>query len=374
MKAREAIAHALQREGPLCAGCVTVVAGIHSHARVMELSLELARSGHVIQERRLCPGCQETRLVARRTEKDIRDLPPPPKKALRGTALEEALLYANPAVVPGSLGADPNTGEPIVTLRCLEPGCDQTERVRIERLPKLPLCLKHRQAALLETAQSRLKRALGPQSPASPAKVAWRGRVISVQPRIRLLRSFDERTHSYLGYVLEIMGTMANREGITFQIAVGQGAHEKHRFRVGDEIAGESVPVADPELESAGYYKTSALAVQSHRAEDASPSPDPPYRDTAPSLAEYRVRGHRRLDPITYAAKCSTCVWGCRMPVEIVIDHWNRSRGPDNVRRRMETFCYGPDGCPSYRAGPVRRVPGRKGMVHSDDGDSRGER
>jgi len=27
-------------------------------------------------------------------------------------------------------------------------------------------------------------------------KIAWQGRIIGVQTRIRLLRSFDERTHS----------------------------------------------------------------------------------------------------------------------------------------------------------------------------------
>ncbi|MFH1355940.1 MAG: hypothetical protein ABII18_02305 [bacterium] len=31
-------------------------------------------------------------------------------------------------------------------------------------------------------------------------KIPWQGRVISAQPRIRLLRSFDESSHSYLGY------------------------------------------------------------------------------------------------------------------------------------------------------------------------------
>ena len=31
-------------------------------------------------------------------------------------------------------------------------------------------------------------------------KLTWQGTLVSVQPRIRLTRSFDERTHSYLGY------------------------------------------------------------------------------------------------------------------------------------------------------------------------------
>ena len=45
----------------------------------------------------------------------------------------------------------------------------------------------------------------------STAKLSWQGRVLGVQPRIRLLRSFDERTHNYLGYVLRIEGSLDTR-------------------------------------------------------------------------------------------------------------------------------------------------------------------
>ena len=34
----------------------------------------------------------------------------------------------------------------------------------------------------------------------------WHGHLLSVQPRIRLNRSFDERYHTYLGYVLYLYG------------------------------------------------------------------------------------------------------------------------------------------------------------------------
>lgn len=37
-------------------------------------------------------------------------------------------------------------------------------------------------------------------------KFTWQGKITSVQPRIRLLRSFDHRHHTYLGYVLGIDG------------------------------------------------------------------------------------------------------------------------------------------------------------------------
>ena len=68
----------------------------------------------------------------------------------------------------------------------------------------------------------------------------------------------------------------------------------------------------------------------------------------------YRERGHRRLDVRTYEAKCVTCIWAYRMPVETIIDQWN----PSVREHRFETLCYGPKSCPLYRAGPTRKVPG----------------
>ena len=76
---------------------------------------------------------------------------------------------------------------------------------------------------------------------ADKEKVAWSGRVVAVQPRIRLMRSFDERHHSYQGYVLRVDGTYGEVSG-EFQIAVGKAAHEKHRFRAGMEVNGLAVP------------------------------------------------------------------------------------------------------------------------------------
>lgn len=91
-------------------------------------------------------------------------------------------------------------------------------------------------------------------------KVAWSGRIVSTQPRIRLMRSFDERSHSYQGYVLRIEGTIGDEPG-EFQIAVGKAAQVKHRFRAGMEVSGLAVPVSDPRLETAGFYKASGLKV-----------------------------------------------------------------------------------------------------------------
>lgn len=197
-------------------------------------------------------------------------------------------------------------------------------------------------------------------SMASAEKVTWAGRVLAVQPRIRLTRSFDQRSHSYLGYVLRIDGTCGGEVG-EFLIAVGEAAHEKHRFQTGIELSGYSVLVEDPRKETAVLYKTSGLKVV-RNAEGETPA-GPPFLGVPPNLATYRSRGHRRLDARTYDGKCTTCIWGCRMPVEMIIDQWN----PSKKQYRFETFCYGPKSCPFYRPGPARKVPGRKGMSYTEE-------
>ncbi len=175
-------------------------------------------------------------------------------------------------------------------------------------------------------------------------KVAWSGCILAVQPRIRLLRSFDERQHSYLGYVLRVDGTCGEGSG-TFRIAIGKGAHEKHRFRAGMQVSGLAVPVPDPRFETAGFYRASGFKIL--KDDEKEPLAEPPFQLAPPDLETYRSRGHCRLDPRTYESKCSTCIWGCRMPVEMIIDHWN----PSEKRYRFETFCYGPKSCSFYRLG-----------------------
>ena len=187
-------------------------------------------------------------------------------------------------------------------------------------------------------------------------KLAWQGRVVSVQPRIRLWRSFDERSHSYLGYVLRIDGVIGNEERM-FTVGVGKSVQTKHAFRYGDQVAGVCQPAADPNMEPAEFYKVSRLKLLNRNSTlDETP---PPWLGVVPAMDEYRQRGHRRLSARTYASKCIPCIWGCRMAVEIIVDHWN----PSQRRYRSETFCYGPKSCPFYKAGPQRTVPGRKDMV-----------
>ncbi len=190
-------------------------------------------------------------------------------------------------------------------------------------------------------------------------KLKWSGRLVSVQPRIRLHRSFDERWHTYLGFALGIAGTIGD-ETREFSVGIGKAAQAKHAFHVGDVVQGASVPVPDPRTESVETYKASGLKV----VEPSAPAgAGPPWHSVPPALDIYRARGHRRLAARTYTVLCSTCLWGCRMPVEIIVDHWN----PGRKRYRTETFCYGPKSCGRYRSGPTRKVPGRQGMSHTEE-------
>jgi hypothetical protein len=191
------------------------------------------------------------------------------------------------------------------------------------------------------------------------SKVAWSGQIVSVQPRIRLTRSFDERYHSYLGYCLIIDGVV-DGERREFSIGIGRGAHKKHQFCVGDDVSGAAVPVVDERKEPVEFYKASKLKIV-NRSENVAGDP-PPWHGVAVDLEMYRWRGHRRLSARTYQSKCRSCVWGCRMAVEIIIDKWQ----PEKKRYRYEPFCYGPKSCGHYKAGPLRQVPGRRGMSYEE--------
>ena len=191
-------------------------------------------------------------------------------------------------------------------------------------------------------------------------KIRWRGVLTSVQPRIYLSRSFDQRSHSYLGYVLGVDGDIGGEER-QFLVAVGQAAHAKHQFQVGDNVSGVGLPVADRRRETAELYKVSQLKVHSRATEALSEAA--PWCGIAPELEVYRARGHRRLAARTYQSKCQSCIWASQMAVEMIIDHWN----PQQRRYRTETFCYGPLSCSLYKAGPTRKVPGRRGMTYEEE-------
>lgn len=191
-------------------------------------------------------------------------------------------------------------------------------------------------------------------------KVNWKGAIKGVQPRIRLMRSYDQRSHTYLGYVLIISGVI---EGETreFIVAIGKAAQARHGFQAGDQVKGMSEPALDERMEIANFYKTSKLQIlERHSGKLANP---PPWLGAVPDLDTYRRRGHRRLAVRTYDLKCRSCIWACRMPVEMIIDHWN----PSQKRYRFETFCYGPKSCSFYSSGPTRKVPGRRGMTWEEE-------
>jgi hypothetical protein len=191
-------------------------------------------------------------------------------------------------------------------------------------------------------------------------KFIFKGTITSIQPRIRLTRSFDEASHTYLGYAIKIAGTIDNQD-TTFSIGIGKAAQAKFNFKVNDVISGECLPVPDPDMEPVDYYKVSKLA---KTAEGEQGSISAPWELVPLELEVYRERGHRRLAARTYDTKCSSCMWGCRMPVEIIVDNWN----PRGKRKyRFETFCYGPLSCKLYKAGPNRRVEGRGGMVYVEE-------
>jgi hypothetical protein len=191
-------------------------------------------------------------------------------------------------------------------------------------------------------------------------KIAWNGTLKSIQPRIRLMRSFDESAHTYLGYVLFIDGEV-EVESREFIVAIGKVAQAKLGFQAGDQVEGMSEPVLDERLEVAEFYKTSKLNILK-RPSDKTDEP-PPWLGVAPDLDTYRGRGHRRLAARIYDLKCYNCIWGCRMPVEIIVDHWN----PSQKKYRFETFCYGPKSCSFYSPGPTRKVPGRRGTTWEEE-------
>ena len=190
-------------------------------------------------------------------------------------------------------------------------------------------------------------------------KIAIEASIISVQPRIRLLRSFDQRQHNYSGYAL-LVADLLDPGKPPVWVGVGPAAQAKFNFRAGGTLSVEVEPIANADLEAVDYYKAAKIQ---YKPADAEPSLPPPWTGVPPDLPTYRARGHRRLDEATYQSTCRTCIWGCRMPVEMTLDQWN----PEQKSYRKETFCYGPKSCSLYRAGPVREVPGRNGSTWTEE-------
>jgi hypothetical protein len=194
-------------------------------------------------------------------------------------------------------------------------------------------------------------------------KFTFTGTIVSVKARIRLIRSFDQiPTHQYQGYTLILNGDVDGVSCSQLKVAIGPKAHEQYKFRIGDLVTGIAIPVPDPETEWAELYKVSGLTLIERTQHDA--QPPSPTGGIAPPLEQYREQGHFRLKRGICETACGQCPFGLTMPTKIILDHWN----PSKVKWRFETHCYGPRGCPRYKAGPAYRVPGRKaGMVYVDD-------
>ena len=122
--------------------------------------------------------------------------------------------------------------------------------------------------------------------------VDFKGEVLAVKGRIRLLRSFDQISHQYQGYTL-VIGKQGDPESV-IRVAVGPAAHAKHQFRIGDVVSGKGQPVADPRTEWAQLYKVSGLKLERRGPEGENRPPDPDG-GIAPPLEVYRANGHRRV-------------------------------------------------------------------------------
>jgi len=61
-------------------------------------------------------------------------------------------------------------------------------------------------------------------------KEEFAGTVTAVKARIRLLRSFDEISHAYLGYTLVLEGTLDGARVDELRVAIGPKTHGTHRF------------------------------------------------------------------------------------------------------------------------------------------------
>jgi len=88
------------------------------------------------------------------------------------------------------------------------------------------------------------------------AKIAFRGIIKSIQPRIRLTRSFDQASHTYLGYSIMLDGELGNQQ-TRFSIGISEAANAKQQLQVNDTISGECLSVLESDKEPVDYYKVS---------------------------------------------------------------------------------------------------------------------
>ena len=109
-------------------------------------------------------------------------------------------------------------------------------------------------------------------------KIKVEGRIVSIQPRIRLLRSFDQRQHNYPGYAL-LVESAADRKQVW--IGVGPAAQAKFGFCAGGNFSAEVEPVANSDLEPVDYYKAAKIRYTPGNSQPGSP---PPWFSVPPDL------------------------------------------------------------------------------------------
>jgi hypothetical protein len=89
----------------------------------------------------------------------------------------------------------------------------------------------------------------------------------SVTLRIRLTRSFDQRSNTYLGYAMKVSGRVGS-EAENFASVSGKSRTRNTTSGSATQYPVDALPVADPRLESVEYHKISKLKVGLPAAED----------------------------------------------------------------------------------------------------------
>ncbi len=135
----------------------------------------------------------------------------------------------------------------------------------------------------------------------------FRGEVRAVKARIRLIRSFDEVSHQYQGYV-PCLNSLASEGAEVLRVAIRLPLTKSISSRLGTSCRGKAQPVTDGNKEFADVYKVSGIKVE-RRGPLEQRRPADPEGGIAPPLAVYRANGHRRLQPHTCATKCDRCPW-----------------------------------------------------------------
>lgn len=79
-----------------------------------------------------------------------------------------------------------------------------------------------------------------------------------------------------------VRGTIG-AEAREFSVAIGEAAHDRHGFQIGDSVSGDRDAVAEPRRETANLYNVSRLRVVAPAS--TPPSEPPPWHGVAPALS-----------------------------------------------------------------------------------------